>query len=182
LIPDWIGTFRKIEIIFHRSVAARRTIEEANALTDSLILTARTTVDLRPAPIPKSWIISGNPVAENHVLSKSADGAASTIVWQCSEGKFNWYYDFDETVYILEGSIVVESDAMVPARFGPGDVIFFKRGSHARWHVEGHVRKLAFCRRTLPSFVGHMLKAASKFKRALVLNARPATVSLVDAT
>lgn len=150
-------------------------------MTESLIMTARTTVDLRPAPIPKSWIISGNPVAENSVLSKSADGTASTIVWRCTDGEFNWYYDFDETVYILEGSIVIESDALQPSRFGPGDVIFFKHGSHARWRVEGHVRKLAFCRKTLPSAVGTMLKVASKLKRTLQLNARPATVSLLDA-
>ena len=150
-------------------------------LNDSLILTARTTVDLRPAPIPSSWIISGQPAAENSVLCRSNDGTASTIVWQCSAGEFNWYYDFDETVYILEGSIVVESAGMPAKRFGPGDIIFFKHGSHARWRVEGHVRKLAFCRRTLPSALGYMLKAASKAKRMLTFSGRPATVSLADA-
>ena len=69
---------------------------------------------------------------------------------------------------------------MKPTRFGPGDVVFFKHGSKARWRVEGHVRKLAFCRRTLPSALGFMLKAASKAKR-LLLNAKPAEGSLVDA-
>ena len=88
------------------------------------------------------------------VLSKSADGLASTMVWECSEGKFNWYYDFDETILILEGSIVLESDTMPPTRYGPGDVIFFRDGAHARWHVEGRVRKLAFCRKTQPSGLG----------------------------
>jgi uncharacterized cupin superfamily protein len=149
-------------------------------LNESLVLAARTTVDLTPAPIPRSWIISGDPVAKNSVLFKSADGVASTIVWECSAGEFNWYYDFDETVYILEGAIVIESDAMKPTRFGPGDVVFFKHGSKARWRVEGHVRKLAFCRRTLPSALGFMLKAASKAKRIL-FNAKPAEGSLVDA-
>jgi uncharacterized cupin superfamily protein len=41
---------------------------------------------------------------------------------------------------ILERSIVLESDGLAPARYGPGDVIFFKDGAHARWHVEGHVK------------------------------------------
>jgi len=62
---------------------------------------------------------------------------ASTIVWECSEGKFNWYYDFDETILVLEGSIVLENDTMGPTRYGPGDVIFFRDGAHAKWHVEG---------------------------------------------
>jgi hypothetical protein len=65
------------------------------------------------------------------------------MVWQCSEGRFNWYYDFDETILILEGSIVLENDTMGPTRYGPGDVIFFKDGAHSKWHVEGHVKKLA---------------------------------------
>ena len=52
---------------------------------------------------------------------------------------------------ILEGSIVLENDAMPPTRYGPGDVIFFKDGAYAKWHVESRVRKLAFCRKTKPN-------------------------------
>jgi hypothetical protein len=57
---------------------------------------------------------------------------------------------------------------MSPSRYGPGDVIFFKDGAHARWHVEGRVRKLAFCRKTLPVLLGFALRALSKFKRMLL--------------
>jgi uncharacterized cupin superfamily protein len=78
----------------------------------SLIETAKLTVELTPRPIEPSWIIEGTPEARWSVLSKSADGLASTMVWECSEGRFNWYYDFDETILILEGSIVLESDTM----------------------------------------------------------------------
>jgi uncharacterized cupin superfamily protein len=104
------------------------------------------------------------------VLSQSADGLASTIVWECSEGKFNWYYDFDETILILEGSIVLESDAMHPTRYGPGDVVFFRDGAHARWHVEGRVRKLAFCRTTQPFVLGFAARAFNKIKRVMFLS------------
>jgi hypothetical protein len=99
------------------------------------------------------------------VLSRSADGLASTMVWECSEGRFNWYYDFDETVLILEGSIVLESDGMPPTRYGAGDVIFFKDGAHAKWHVEGRVRKLAFCRKTQPVWLGFALRVVLKLKK-----------------
>ena len=64
-----------------------------------------------------------------------------TLIWSCTEGRFNWYYDVDETIMILEGSIVLESEGMPPKRYGVGDVIFFRNGAHAKWHVEGHVRR-----------------------------------------
>jgi len=131
----------------------------------SLILPSTTDIELRSAPIEPSWIIEGNPIARNALLSRSEDGTASTIVWECSEGKFNWYYDIDETIHILEGSIVLESDTMKPTRFGPGDVVFFKKGAHAKWHVQGHVRKLAFCRATQPKLIGIALRVMNKLQR-----------------
>ena len=151
-------------------------------MSRALIETANLVVNLTPRPIEPSWIIEGNPVAQWSVLSKSADGLASTMVWQCTEGKFNWYYDFDETILIIEGSIVLENDTMNPTRYGPGDVIFFKDGAHARWHVEGHVRKLAFCRTTQPMLLGFALRAINKLKRILMPSGKRQTASLVGSS
>jgi uncharacterized cupin superfamily protein len=148
----------------------------------SLIETANLVVNLTPKPIEPSWIIEGNPVAQWCVLSKSADGLASTMVWECSEGKFNWYYDFDETIIILEGAIVLESDTMRPTRYGPGDLIFFRNGAHARWHVEGRVRKLAFCRTTQPFVLGFAMRAFNKIKRRLMPSCKRTSASLVGST
>jgi uncharacterized protein len=148
-------------------------------MSRALIEAAKLVVNLTPMPIEPSWIIEGNPVAQSCVLAKSADGLASTIVWECSEGKFNWYYDFDETILILEGSIVLENDTMRPTRYGPGDVIFFKDGAHAKWHVEGRVRKLAFCRTTQPLLLSFALRAINKFKRILLPSGQRQSASLV---
>ena len=134
-------------------------------MSRALIEIARTTVDLTPRPIEPSWIIEGKPDATWCVLSQSADGLASTMVWHCTAGKFNWYYDFDETILILEGGIVLENDTMPPTRYGPGDVIFFKDGAHARWHIESHVKKLAFCRKTQPVWLGFALRVVLKLKK-----------------
>ena len=131
----------------------------------SLIEIARLTVDLIPRPIEPSWILEGKPEARWCVLSQSADGLATTMVWHCTEGKFDWFYDFDETVLIPDGSIVLESDGMPPARYTAGDVIFFKDGAHAKWHVEGHVKKLAFCRKTSPLWFGFALRVFLKLKK-----------------
>ncbi|QAU49568.1 DUF861 domain-containing protein [Bradyrhizobium guangzhouense] len=135
-------------------------------------------VDLELRPIEPAWIIEGNPVSRSHILSTSSDGTSSTIIWSCTEGRFNWYYDFDETIMILEGSIVLESDGMPPKRYGVGDVIFFRDGAHAKWHVEGHVKKIAFCRKTNPAVIGFMIRVINKLKRMFLSpgERRPATL------
>jgi uncharacterized cupin superfamily protein len=134
-------------------------------MSRSLIEIAKLTVDLKPAPIERSWVLEGNPEATSCTLSQSADGLATTIVWHCTEGKFNWFYDFDETILILEGSIVLESDGLPSTRYGAGDVVFFRDGAHAKWHVEGHVKKLAFCRKTSPVLFGLALRVFHKLRR-----------------
>jgi uncharacterized cupin superfamily protein len=146
-----------------------------------LVETAKLAVELTPRPIEPSWIIEGKPEARSCVLSKSADGLASTMVWHCTEGKFDWYYDFDETILILEGSIVLEYDGTKPVRYGAGDVIFFKDGAHAKWHVEGHVKKLAFCRKTHPAWLGFALRVVGKLKRIFLPPGKTQPASLIGA-
>jgi len=137
-------------------------------MSPSLIETANLQVELAPAPIEPSWIIEGNPTATSCTIARSSDGLGSTIVWHCTEGKFNWYYDFDETILILEGAIVLESAGMPPKRYGPGDVIFFRDGAHAKWHVEGHVKKLAYCLKTQPYVLGLVVRVINKLKRVFL--------------
>jgi hypothetical protein len=47
-------------------------------------------------------------------------------------------------------------------------VIFFKDGAHAKWHVEGRVRKLAFCRKTQPVWFGFALRVFLKLKKIML--------------
>ena len=131
----------------------------------ALIETSHCNVDLKPSPIEPSWISEGNPEARSCPLSISADSAAGTLIWSCTEGKFNWYYDVDETIMILEGSIVLESEGMPPRRYGVGDVILFRHGAHVKWHVEHHVKKIAFFRQTIPFGLGFAIRAINKLKR-----------------
>jgi uncharacterized cupin superfamily protein len=97
--------------------------------------------ELKPSPIEPSWIIEGSPDARSCVLSKSTCGSAWTMLRSCSESKLNWYYDCDETIMILEGSIVLGSEGMLPKLYSAGGVILFREGSHAKWHVVSHVKK-----------------------------------------
>jgi hypothetical protein len=107
-------------------------------------------IALNQAPIRPSWVIEGNPVTRNKVLTTSSDGTTSTIIWDCTAGRFNWFYDMDETIYVIEGGVVVRDWGGVARRLSAGDTIFFPKGARAEWHVENYIRKIAFCRTPLP--------------------------------
>jgi uncharacterized cupin superfamily protein len=132
-----------------------------------LIESCHAKVDLKPSPIQPSWIIEGNPEARAHVLSISRDRAAMTGIWTCTEGKFDWYYNADETSIILEGSILLEWEGRPGKRYGVGDVIYFRRGEHVKWHVEDYVKKLWFLRQTNPIGFGFAIRAVNFAIRAV---------------
>jgi uncharacterized cupin superfamily protein len=124
-------------------------------------------VELSPSPINPDWILEGQPLARNRILSRSADETACTIVWECSKGKFMWHYDFDETIHFIEGGVTIEDGHGPARRLGPGDVIFFPAGSHAVWTVDTYIRKIAFCRKVLPAPIGSAIKALRAVKHRL---------------
>src|SRR6202142_4564745 len=100
-------------------------------------------------PIVPSWILDGKPVARQELLSSSADGTASTYFWDCTAGRFNWFYSFDETLHILEGSVTLKFPDGQSRHAAAGDVVFFPVGSRAEWTVDSYIRMLAFCRTAL---------------------------------
>jgi uncharacterized protein len=130
-------------------------------------------VEMASCPINPAWVIEGAPVARNFVLSRSLDNSSTTLLWDCTKGVFNWHYDIDETVYVLEGSVVVVDDNGVEHHLGPGDHALFRAGSHAVWRVEDYVRKVAFCRNPLPAPVMFAVRVVRKLARMM----KPAAAS-----
>jgi len=129
-------------------------------VTDTPIECGNVSVALSPSPINPDWILEGDPVARNAVLSRSRDGTACTLVWECTPGKFVWHYTTDETIHILEGRIVLDDGVAASRCFGAGDVVFFPAGAVVRWTVDVRVRKLAFFRRQLPKPIAMVTQAA----------------------
>ena len=84
---------------------------------------------LIPAPIPREWILEGEPVARNRHIAGSTDGLGFTCMWDCTAGRFNWFYGVDETVYLLEGSITVV-DSTGANNSSQGGRNFLLRGRH----------------------------------------------------
>jgi hypothetical protein len=68
---------------------------------------------------------------------------------------------------------------MAPTRYTAGEVIFFRDGAHAKWHVEGHVKKLAFCRKTSPFWLGFALRVLVKLKKIFLPSGSRQPASLI---
>jgi uncharacterized cupin superfamily protein len=115
------------------------------------------------APINPSWIESGNPQARLAILAVSDDRAASTLLWECTAGKFTWRYNIDETIHFLDGEVTISVNGRPGRRYGAGDSLHFSRGAVATWEVETYIRKIAFCRSVLPRPFVH----GRRFARAI---------------
>ena len=125
-------------------------------------------------PVNPAWVLEGTPVARIEHLSSSADGTASTYFWDCTAGRFNWFYTFDETLHVLEGSVTLRFPDGRSRHVVAGDIVFFPKGSRAEWVVERYIRKLAFCRTALPGFLVSARDAVRRVKR---LGRSPASAS-----
>jgi len=131
-------------------------------------------VDLKVCAFVPGSVLDGDPVSRNFTLSSSKDGFASTVVWDCTAGRFNWFYAFDESVYILEGSVVIKDEAGAIHSLSAGDTIFFPLGSRAEWTVASYVKKVAFCRNPLPPPVHFANRVYNRLRRTFGLGASAA--------
>ena len=138
------------------------------------VITSSTDIDLHSAPINPNWVLEGNPQARNQMIFKSHDGTASTVIWDCTPGKFNWFYDCDETAQILEGEVSLTTE-MGTRAVRAGEAIFFPCGSWATWRVDTYVRKVAFLRQTLPLPAGLALRIWKRVANSLPRSAGTAS-------
>lgn len=118
-------------------------LEDTSSFEDAQEL-RRDAHDLIPAPIPQGWILEGSPVARQKHLAGSSDQLATTLMWDCTAGRFNWLYDTDEVIHVLEGSVLIEDVAGVRRRLQAGDTFLFPAGSRYHWTVPDYIRKVAF--------------------------------------
>lgn len=122
---------------------------------------------LSPAPIPSDWILEGKPLARCRRLAASTDGLGSTWMWDCTAGRFDWYYNEDETVYVVEGSITVVDRAGRVSHLKAGDAFLFPKGTHFEWTVSTYVRKIAFVHQPVSRKLRLLMRVSSAFKGLL---------------
>lgn len=128
--------------------------------------------ELKPMPVNPSWVLEGAPQARSVEIARSADGASNTMIWDCTRGKFRWFFGVDETVHILEGEVAVSNDFGHRRVLRAGDIAFFPAGTWMTWEVNDYVRKVAFLRHAMPRPMGFALRAMN-FAINLVRGRKP---------
>ena len=123
--------------------------------------------ELDNSPIRSEWILDGKPIARSKLISASDDCTTSSYIWECTAGRFNWHYDAEETIYVLEGSVVIKDQVGMTHRLSAGDTIFLPCGAVVEWQVGEYVRKVAFIRAPLPKSVIHAKRILSFLKNPL---------------
>ena len=106
--------------------------------------------DFEPMPIEPSWVIEGNPTARGMVLLQSADKKVSCGAWECTAGKFQWIFGWDEFVQIQEGEAQIRDETGRTVTLRRGDLAFFPVGMKTFWHVPNYVRKVFTVRTAEP--------------------------------
>lgn len=61
-------------------------------------------------------------------------------IWECEPSAFDWYYDEQETCYILQGKVTVESSGQT-VNLVQGDLVTFPQGLSCRWTVHEKIKK-----------------------------------------
>lgn len=124
-------------------------------------------LELRESAIEPEWIIEGDPRARSSWWSSGSDGIDSNHVWDCTAGRFRWYFASDETVHIIEGEVEVSGEGISSTWLRAGDAALFRAGTWATWYVPRYVRKHAVLRRELPAPLRVQVEYGRRAKRFL---------------
>ncbi|MFQ6612156.1 MAG: cupin domain-containing protein [Fidelibacterota bacterium] len=84
----------------------------------------------------------------NEVIVKSlteadikAKGIKSWPIWSCGMSEFHWEYELQESCYLLEGEVIIETDAGKQIKIQSGDFVIFPKGLKCTWRVLRPVNK-----------------------------------------
>src|SRR5436190_11186590 len=133
-------------------------------MSKSIVIDPASTTNLQATPISPDWVLEGRPETRSEELARSRDLTSFAMVWDCTAGRFNWHYNKDETLVVLDGEAFITIDDR-ERRIGPGDVVFFPSGCSAIWRVPKYIKKVAFLRHTMPRPFGFCVLAWNKFLR-----------------
>jgi len=122
--------------------------------------------DLVDDPINPADILGGDPRARSHTWAVSTDQMTSHWLWDCTAGSFRWWFAYDETVCIVEGSVDVHVEGEEPITLHRGDAAYFPAGRWSIWSVDDYVRKHAVLRVPMPKSMAQAAMALGRRKYA----------------
>ena len=68
-------------------------------------------------------------------------GVSGWPIWEKEVSKFDWYYDEQETCYLLKGKVTVTAKDGKAVNFGAGDFVVFPKGLSCVWDIKEPVKK-----------------------------------------
>ena len=72
--------------------------------------------------------------------TQEIEEAKTWAIWEKEVSVFKWYYDDQETFYVLEGEGTVTWNGNVIS-FKKGDLVIFPKGLSCTWTVHKRIRK-----------------------------------------
>ena len=121
-----------------------------NTFQNSIKSTKVSETNLEPWPIEQEYILSGTPQAYGSILWQSEDKLLCNGVWSCTVGKFNSKYIWNETFYIVEGTISILVDNAYLKEYTAGDLVFIRNGTYTTWTVINPIRKVFYLESGIP--------------------------------
>ena len=132
------------------------------AAGSSVLKVARKDGPLVDQPINPDWILEGTPHARVSGWAESPDGTTSHWTWDCTAGRFRWYYEIDESIVIVAGSVLIQVDDEDPIELAVGDAAYFPAGHWVTWQVGDYVRKQAVVRVPVPRTMRYAVKGIGR--------------------
>lgn len=62
--------------------------------------------------------------------------------WGCDVSRFPWRYEAEETCYIKEGRVIVETEDGERVEIKEGDLVTFPKGMRCTWDVKERISKV----------------------------------------
>ena len=109
--------------------------------TLSATVNQASSVQFTDFPIPEQDILEGKPVGRIWIAAQSADQKVTQGVWDCTAGRFNVTFAWDECVMILEGEVTIEEEGGNRYTLQTGDFASFPLGLKTIWQIPEYVRK-----------------------------------------
>ncbi|MCZ6721557.1 MAG: cupin domain-containing protein [Proteobacteria bacterium] len=89
-------------------------------------------------------ILEGTPQQSGRIDFGSLETPMITGVWECTKGKFEVTYPWNELATILEGNITITDSKGNAMKFGPGDTHFAVKGDRVTWQIHSDKVRKAF--------------------------------------
>lgn len=91
--------------------------------------------------IDEKWLLEGSPTFRTTHFFHSLDGRMSAGLWEAiGPAKFEWHYDSDETVLVLEGGARLTYGGQI-SEVVAGSRVFFRAGEVVIWEVPQRIKK-----------------------------------------